>query len=65
LFPTTAGKETQGIDNKSNSGLLCSAESRCDLTLQFLQANIHGAARREYLALLSVSLANCYSAMIP
>ena len=32
---------------------LCSAESRCDLTQQFLRANIHGAARREHLALLS------------
>jgi len=32
---------------------LCSAESRCDLTLQFLRASIHGAARREHLALLS------------
>ncbi len=33
--------------------LLCSAESRCDLTQQFLRANIHGATRREHLALLS------------
>jgi hypothetical protein len=32
---------------------LCSRESRCDLTLQCLQADIHGAARREYLALVS------------
>src|SRR6266576_259998 len=32
---------------------LCSAESRCDLTRQFLRANIHGATRREHLALLS------------
>jgi hypothetical protein len=32
---------------------LCSAESRSDLTLQFLRANIHGAARREHLAPLS------------
>src|SRR5215472_2794802 len=32
---------------------LCSAESRCDLTQQFLRANIHGAARREHLALVS------------
>ncbi len=31
---------------------LCSAESRSDLTLQFLRASIHGAARREHLALL-------------
>src|SRR5690242_11482548 len=32
---------------------LCSAKSRCDLTQQFLRANIHGAARREHLALVS------------
>jgi AraC family transcriptional regulator len=32
---------------------LCSAESRCDLRQQFLRANIHGAARREHLALVS------------
>jgi hypothetical protein len=31
----------------------CSAESRSDLTLQFLRASIHGAARQEHLALLS------------
>src|SRR4029077_4294823 len=32
---------------------LYSAKSRCDLTQQFLRANMHGAARREYLALVS------------
>ena len=32
---------------------LCSAESRCDLTQQFLRANIHSATRREHLALFS------------
>src|SRR5207302_5057750 len=32
---------------------LCSAKSRCDLTQQFPRSNIHGAARREHLALVS------------
>src|SRR5207302_3597075 len=33
--------------------MLCSAKSRCDLTQQFPRSHIHGAARREHLALVS------------
>jgi hypothetical protein len=40
-------------DRDAIFGPVCSAENRCDLTQQFLRANIHGAARREHLALVS------------
>jgi hypothetical protein len=42
-----------GISVRAITRYLCSAESQSDLTLQFLRANIHGATRREHLALLS------------
>jgi len=41
------------LANRQRICYLCSAESRSDLTLQFLRTSIHGAARREHLALLS------------
>src|SRR6266850_8371222 len=48
-FPQCA----DSLRGRQHDQLLCSAESRCDLTQQFLRANIHGATRREHLALLS------------